>query len=179
MAWGYGPSVVHRSACDYWRTWFLEECESAQLFGLTKGHLPLVAKAGIGVVPYHPGTRVFLEDAPWFPHSGRRMHRVCGPYEVRVIDRLPELCTRHTRPTAASSYTTTRAQTRALGSTVLRSDGRLMASWSSFARWPASSSTFPTDFGSFAGRSGRLNTWPTTQVAGSARGSLGEIECLK
>jgi hypothetical protein len=49
MAWGYGPSVVHRDGRDYWRTWFLDECEREGLFGLTVGHLPLIRKKGVGV----------------------------------------------------------------------------------------------------------------------------------
>lgn len=88
MPWDLGPSVVHRDACDYWRTWFFEECESSQLFGVTEKHLPLITRYGKGVIPYRKGTRVFLEDAPCFRGS-KTHHRVCGPYEVFSPPTLP------------------------------------------------------------------------------------------
>jgi hypothetical protein len=91
MAWGYGPSVIHDEErhCEVWRTWFLDECEQSRLFGLTAGHLKLVSLSGDRVEPYHHGTRIYLEDAPWFPHSGRRKHRLCGPYVVEATVELP------------------------------------------------------------------------------------------
>jgi hypothetical protein len=60
MAWGSGPSVVNREGRDYWRTWFIDECERSGMFGLTVGHLPLVRLKGVGVVPYHVGTLLYL-----------------------------------------------------------------------------------------------------------------------
>ncbi|MBA3572307.1 MAG: hypothetical protein H0W34_10115 [Pyrinomonadaceae bacterium] len=90
MAWGYGPSVIHRDGCDYWRTWFLQECEHEGLFGLTIGHLPLVRTKGVGVIPYHAGTLVYLEDAPYFHATEKKRHRVVGPYEVVTAGQLPE-----------------------------------------------------------------------------------------
>ena len=71
--------VVHHAGHDYWRTWFLEECEAHHLFGINEKHLPLLTNAGFK--SYRPGTRVFLDDAPYF-RATRTHHRVCGPYEV-------------------------------------------------------------------------------------------------
>ncbi len=88
MPWDLGPSVVHWSGCDYWRTWFIEECESSQLFGVTEKHLPLITRYGKGVVPYRKGTRVFLEDAPYF-RGTKTHHRVCGPHEVFPLATIP------------------------------------------------------------------------------------------
>lgn len=85
MPWSRDPSVVHRRGHDYWRTWFIDECEQAKLFGVTGKHVDLLSLSGKGVVPYRPGTHLFLEDAPWFPHTGQRFHRVCGPYEVEAV----------------------------------------------------------------------------------------------
>lgn len=81
MPWNLGPSVNVHGCCDYWRTWFFDECEEAQRFGLTERHLPLITKYGDGVTPYAQGTTLFLEDAPYFKASCTH-HRVAGPYEV-------------------------------------------------------------------------------------------------
>jgi hypothetical protein len=89
MAWGSGPSVVNRGGRDYWRTWFIDECELSGMFGLTVGHLPLVRLKGDGVVPYHVGTLLYLEDAPYFQATQKKGHRVVGPYEVVVPAELP------------------------------------------------------------------------------------------
>lgn len=91
MTWPYEASVVHRNGHDYWRTWFIEECESAQLFGLTEKHLALVTVTGVGCPAYEAGTEIFLEDAPYF-RASKTHHRVCGPYEVVPII-LPEEAT--------------------------------------------------------------------------------------
>lgn len=85
------PSVVHWKGCDYWRTWFLVECEATQLFGVTQKHLGLITIRGIGVEPYHIGTQIFLEDAPYFYRGKRTHHRICGPYEIIATDdNLPQ-----------------------------------------------------------------------------------------
>ncbi len=90
MAWSRDPSVVNRRGNDYWRTWFLEECEEASLFGLNQKHLGLLTLSGKNIAPYQAGTRIYLEDAPWFPHKQMLFHRVCGPYEVRSTDEPAE-----------------------------------------------------------------------------------------
>ncbi len=89
MPFGAGPSVNQYRGCDCWRTWFIEECESAQLFGVTKRHLGLITLEGVGIESYRVGTRVYLEDAPFFRGS-RTHHRVCGPYEVFSLPALPD-----------------------------------------------------------------------------------------
>jgi hypothetical protein len=81
--------VVQYRAHDCWQTWFFEECESSGLFGINEKHLGLVSLAGKGVQPYRLGTEVYLEDAPVFPASSERFHRVCGPYEVTSAEPLP------------------------------------------------------------------------------------------
>ncbi|WP_448874116.1 hypothetical protein [Desulfobulbus propionicus] len=87
MAWSNEASVVSRGGVDYWRTWFLEECEEYNLFGLTARHLPLVLADGGGFHSYDEGRQLFLEDAPYFKKT-KTHHRVCGPYEV-VPSSLP------------------------------------------------------------------------------------------
>jgi hypothetical protein len=87
MTWPYEASVIHRAGKDYWRTWFLEECESVGLFGINEKHLPLLKTSGLGFSAYRVGTEVFLEDAPYFKAS-ESYHRVCGPYKV-VAAQLP------------------------------------------------------------------------------------------
>ena len=91
MPWEHRPSVNRfggvNEGPDCWRTWFIEECESNKLFGLTTGHLSLVTRASATIRPYHVGTPLFLEDAPYF-HKNRRLHRVCGPYIVQATDTL-------------------------------------------------------------------------------------------
>ena len=74
---------------DCWRTWFFDECEQAGLFGINKKHIDLLSQHAPGVLPYHPGTRIFLEDAPVFPESKESFHRICGPYQVQPLDNLP------------------------------------------------------------------------------------------
>jgi len=81
MTWSYEASVVTRGGCDYWRTWFLEECEKYGKFGLTEKHLPLVTTDGHGFHSYDVGTEIYLEDAPYFKKT-KIDHRVCGPYSV-------------------------------------------------------------------------------------------------
>lgn len=89
MAWTLGPSVNLFEGKDCWRTWFLMECEESQLFGATERHLPLITKPCDGFVPYKSGTKVFLEDAPYY-HRMKDYHRVCGPYEVFGLSSMPE-----------------------------------------------------------------------------------------
>jgi hypothetical protein len=92
MAWGLGPSINRYggrdSGDDCWRTWFIEECEESNMFGLTHKHLPLVRLASRGVVPYHVGTRLYLEDAPYF-HKSKKRHRLLGPYLVNSTNPIP------------------------------------------------------------------------------------------
>ena len=92
MPWTLGPSVntFRKLGLDCWRTWFIEECEQYCLFGSTQRHLPLMTKYGDGgVIPYTVGTRIALEDAPFF-HDNRKQHRVLGPYEVIPYGSLQE-----------------------------------------------------------------------------------------
>lgn len=63
---------------DCWRTWFLEECENANLFGVTEKYLPLINTDHFK--PYRIGTLIYLEDAPFFKKT--KIHRICGPYLV-------------------------------------------------------------------------------------------------
>ena len=88
MPWNLGPSVIHHVGFDYWRTWFFEECDQAELFGVTESHVGLVTLSGVGVVPYRAGTRLFLEDAPYFKATKAR-HRIVGPYEVFSPAQMP------------------------------------------------------------------------------------------
>ena len=85
--------VIHYKGLDYWRTWFFEECEATGLFGVTKNHLGLLRSSDPLSRPpiqsYHPGTLLFLEDAPWYKRLHQPSHRVLGPYEVTAIDVLP------------------------------------------------------------------------------------------
>jgi len=89
MPWTLGPSVNQFEGKDCWRIWFFLECEEHQLFGATEKHLPLITKPCHGFVPYKPGPKVLLEDAPYY-HQAKDFHRVCGPYEVFVLPLLPE-----------------------------------------------------------------------------------------
>lgn len=66
MPWSYETSVVTRGGKDYWRTWFIDECEQHGMFGLTEKHLPLVMTDGQGFQAYREGTEIYLEDAPYF-----------------------------------------------------------------------------------------------------------------
>ena len=94
MAWGYGPSVVHDEErhSDVWRTWFLDECESSRLFGLTSGHLRLVTKAGEGIEPYRPGTTIYLEDAPWPATKDELIdYSIRSGAPLEVVENLQEL----------------------------------------------------------------------------------------
>jgi len=77
----YEASVIHRAGRDYWQTWFLEECESASLFGINEKHLPLIRVSGTGFSAYGIGTQIYLEDAPYFKATGKT-HRICGPYNI-------------------------------------------------------------------------------------------------
>ncbi len=89
MPFGTGPYVNHSGGYDYWRTWFIEECDASQLFGVTKKHLGLITLDGVGLPSYRVGTRLSLEDAPYFRGS-KTHHRICGPYEVFALQQLPE-----------------------------------------------------------------------------------------
>ena len=82
--------VIQFRKRDCWRTWFFEECEESGLFGVNEKHCGLIRLSGKGVVPYHVGTAVYLEDAPVFPASEERFHRICGPYEVVPATPLPD-----------------------------------------------------------------------------------------
>lgn len=86
----FGPSLTRHGGFDYWRTWYLDECEAANLLGVTEEHLSLITEPFAGIAPYRPGTEVYLEDAPWFSHSGGRDHRICGPYVIKTLNLLPE-----------------------------------------------------------------------------------------
>lgn len=88
MPWSYDASVVTRGGKDYWRTWFIDECERHGLFGLTEKHLPLVMTDGPGFHAYREGTEIYLDDAPYFKKT-KTHHRVCGPYTV-IPSALPE-----------------------------------------------------------------------------------------
>lgn len=77
-------SVVPFGGCDYWGTWFIEECEREGLFGATARHLVTLER-------YTIGTKIFLEDSPYF-HQSRTKHRICGPYEVVQAEPLPDGC---------------------------------------------------------------------------------------
>ncbi|SRR6266446_1916342 len=79
-----GPSVYQYDNKDCWRTCFLEECEAAGLYGVTKGHLNYIKAA-----PYQSGTIIYLEDSPYF-HEHKIHHRVCGPYQVAATTHLPK-----------------------------------------------------------------------------------------
>jgi hypothetical protein len=89
MPWTHDPSVNQFEGKDCWRTWFLLECEEHRLFGATQKHLALITRYGHGIEPYRAGTKLFLEDAPYF-HQAQDYHRVCGPYEVFSISQLPD-----------------------------------------------------------------------------------------
>ncbi len=72
--------VIRRNGCDYWRTWFIEECERSNLFG-NEGDHPWFSG-------YSVGTRIYLIDEPYY--RATRNHRICGPYEIIAMnDRLP------------------------------------------------------------------------------------------
>lgn len=81
---GADRAIYEYQGFDCWRTWFIEECEQSKLFGVTVGYLGRVEC-------YRVGTRIFLEDAPWYSLGGQTHHRICGPYEVVAIDKdLPQ-----------------------------------------------------------------------------------------
>ena len=64
---------------DCWRTWFLEECEAAALFGMAERHR-------LWFKYYcREGTRLYFEDAPYFRLPGAT-HRIFGPFEVVVAN---------------------------------------------------------------------------------------------
>ena len=94
MWWNFETSVVNHNGSDYWRTWFLEECEKSLLFGITERHLELIIKDGRNYKSYCQDTRIFLEDAPFFTNSENKNHRICGPYLVKPIVALPAGATR-------------------------------------------------------------------------------------
>lgn len=89
MPWTHDPSVNQFEGKDCWRTWFLLECEEYELFGATQKHLGLMTIPGVGIDPYRAGTKLYLEDAPYF-HKTQEYHRVCGPYEVVSLAQPPE-----------------------------------------------------------------------------------------
>ena len=88
MPWPHEPSVIHHEGHDYWRTWFLEECETARIFGVTEKHVRLLT-ASPDLGGYLVGTEIFLEDAPFYHQATRTYHRVCGPYQVLATDLPP------------------------------------------------------------------------------------------
>src|SRR5438552_2764060 len=69
--------VQHRSR-DCWRTWYMDECENAKLFGVAEKHSTRLKK-----LEYRQGIEIFLEDAPFSRQVGSH-HRVCGPYSLLV-----------------------------------------------------------------------------------------------
>lgn len=87
MSWNTEVSVVSRRGKDYWRTWFIEECEQHQLFGLTQKHIPLITS---GFAPYKEGTEIYLEDAPYYHRTKKNYHRICGPYIITPSVLPPE-----------------------------------------------------------------------------------------
>lgn len=89
MPWGLGPSVSMFEGKDCWRTWFFLECEEHMLFGVTEKHLPLITKPCVEFEPYKSGTKLLLEDAPYY-HEVKGYHRVCGPYEVFALSSMPD-----------------------------------------------------------------------------------------
>lgn len=78
MPWSKEASIIQHGKFDYWRTWFIEECDRSGLFGVNEKHLDLVTHPKLG---YDKGAMIFLEDAPYFG-ANDQIHRVCGPYEV-------------------------------------------------------------------------------------------------
>ena len=80
----FGPSVSQYDKKDCWRTWFLEECEEAGLYGITTEQLKYIK-----AVPYRPGTMIYLEDVPYFQEK-KIHHRVFGPYRVVATTHLPK-----------------------------------------------------------------------------------------
>ena len=76
-------SVNQYNGHDCWRTWFIEECETAELFGTTIGHISYIQG-----VQYQAGTIMYFEDAPYFHEIGIH-HRICGPYIVVATTQLP------------------------------------------------------------------------------------------
>ena len=85
-----GPSVIHMNGFDYWRTWFIQECDKSKFFGVTQINLTHLTSNRDGRLPYHVGTHIFLIDEPYFRATKNR-HRICGPYEVVAIDEnLPQ-----------------------------------------------------------------------------------------
>ncbi len=89
MSWTLGPSINMFEGQDCWRTWFFLECEEHMLFGVTEKHLPLITKPCVGFEPYKSGTKLLLEDAPYY-HEVKDYHRVCGPYEVFALSPIPD-----------------------------------------------------------------------------------------
>jgi hypothetical protein len=89
MPWNLGPSVNQYKSADCWRTWFFEECDKNQRFGITEAHVPRITISAVGFSPYQEGTTVYLEDAPYFGAS-KKSHRICGPYKVFGLVKLPE-----------------------------------------------------------------------------------------
>ncbi len=82
-------SVVRNNGVDYWFTWFIEECEQSNLFGITYDNLGRLTSTVDDRTPYCVGTHIFLVDVPYFRATGN--HRICGPYEVFAMDdNLPQ-----------------------------------------------------------------------------------------
>jgi hypothetical protein len=88
---------------DCWPTWFIDECNQHNLFGVTSPHLRHVEQ-------YTIGTLIYLEDEPYFRETNN--HRLCGPYnivrsfpegphEIRISENdniVPEFCTKSPYP---------------------------------------------------------------------------------
>ena len=84
MHWRNEASVIVHNGKDYWRTWFLEECEATGLFGINERYIPLVAKDVPGTQKaYSVGREIYLEDAPYF-NKTKTYHRICGPYLIKA-----------------------------------------------------------------------------------------------
>ena len=91
----YEPSfITHPDSNAYiWRTWFLEECESHQLFGVNYENYLRIVEHG-----YQIGTEVYLEDAPYYWRTKFR-HRICGPYAINASELPHDKCrVKHSDP---------------------------------------------------------------------------------
>jgi hypothetical protein len=78
-------SIFLRHGSHCFRTWFIDECDKNGMFGVTRGNLQLITKENpsSGSFLYKVGTKIYLEDAPYFKHISRRStHRIVGPYAV-------------------------------------------------------------------------------------------------
>lgn len=79
------PYEHHGSHC--WETWFIDECDQAGLFGVTKQYLEFITDEGH--TPYDANTQIFLEDVPYRVYGKQKFRRICGPYTVVPLSALP------------------------------------------------------------------------------------------